>query len=74
MKLKNKNNFLAKIIIFVWTVLFIFAMLGLIVEASPTILIEPQNGEHFELRATTIEEKRRWKASNYGTLGAQYRF
>ena len=56
MSLKSKNNFLAKIIIFIWIVLFVFSLFGLVVEASSEVL-EPGPDQYLELKAKTIQEK-----------------
>lgn len=60
MSLRSKNNFLGKIIIFIWIVLLALSMFGLIVEASNdyvTTPIDPEDNQYFELRATNIDEK-----------------
>ncbi len=56
MSLKSKNNFVGKIIILIWIVLFMFSLCGLMVEASEPKPVVPENYEHLELRATTIQD------------------
>ena len=56
MSLKSKNNFLGKIIIFIWIVLFAFSLLGQMVEASSVEPYDKEEDPHFELRATKIND------------------
>ena len=73
MSLKSKNNFLAKIIIFIWIVLLIFSLFGLMVEASTEMQYDPEEDPHFELRATTINNEVNGRQTiNNGTMGIQY--
>jgi len=51
---KIEDNLLKKSIIIVWIILLIFSMLGIIVEASSTITIEPAENQYFEFRAAKI--------------------
>lgn len=73
MKLKNKNNFLGKIIILIWLALLVLSACGLMVEASVTTHRDAATNEYLELRATTINrDVNGRKATNNGAICTQY--
>lgn len=56
MNSKIKNNLLGKIIILIWITMLIFSACGLVVEASPTEVVNPESNQYIELKATKIKD------------------
>lgn len=65
-ELKNKSNFLGKIIILIWIGLLLLSLFGVIyVEASDTDPgIPAEDNQYLEFRATTIKETNERKTIN----------
>lgn len=54
--MNSKDNLLVRKIIISILVIILIASMSLVVEAEPTVTIDPQENQYFELKATTINK------------------